>query len=89
MEFAGLAASENRLASYGMVVLLRHDDRVTSVYAHLDDRAHGISVIAGDTVQKGQILGYVGLTGYSTGPHLHFEVRLDGQPLDPLLVVKI
>ena len=89
VEFAGLAAAENRLASYGMVVLLRHDDRVTSVYAHLDDRAHGISVIAGDTVQKGQILGYVGLTGYSTGPHLHFEVRLDGQPLDPLLVVKI
>jgi len=88
VEFAGLAAVDNRLASYGMVVLLRHGDNLTSVYAHLDDRAHGLPMAVGDTVQKGQILGYVGLTGYSTGPHLHFEVRLGGQPIDPLLVVK-
>jgi murein DD-endopeptidase MepM/ murein hydrolase activator NlpD len=88
VEFAGLASGENRLASYGMVVLLRHGERVTTLLAHLDDRAHGLPVQPGDAVKQGQVIGYVGLSGYSTGPHLHFEVRLDGQPIDPLLVVK-
>jgi murein DD-endopeptidase MepM/ murein hydrolase activator NlpD len=87
VEFAGLAAGENRLASYGLVIALRHGERVTSVYAHLDDRAHGLAVQPGDMVLKGQVIGYVGLSGYSTGPHLHLEVRLDGQPLDPALLV--
>ena len=88
VEFAGLASGENRLASYGMVVLLRHEERVTTLFAHLDDRAHGLPVQPGDTVKQGQVIGYVGLTGYSTGPHLHFEVRLDGRPINPLMVVK-
>lgn len=86
VEYAGLAA-DNRLASYGMVVMLRHDDHVTTLYAHLDDQAYGLAVAAGDTVAKGQIIGYVGLTGYTTGPHLHFEVRIDNRPIDPLLLV--
>ncbi|MGH2368940.1 MAG: M23 family metallopeptidase, partial [Chloroflexota bacterium] len=87
VEYAGLAASTNRLASYGLVVLIRHNERVTTLYAHLDDRAHGLAVSAGDAVQKGQVIGYVGLTGYSTGPHLHFEVRVDHRSIDPLLLV--
>jgi murein DD-endopeptidase MepM/ murein hydrolase activator NlpD len=88
VEFAGLAAIDNRLASYGMVVVVRHSERVTTVYAHLDDRARGLDVQVGDSVAAGQVLGYVGLTGYSTGPHLHLEVRVDNQPVDPLLLVQ-
>jgi murein DD-endopeptidase MepM/ murein hydrolase activator NlpD len=88
VEYASLAASDNRLASYGMAVVLRHNDHVTTLYAHLDDRAFGVAVKPGDAVQRGQVIGYVGLTGYTTGPHLHFEVRIDNQPIDPLLLVK-
>jgi murein DD-endopeptidase MepM/ murein hydrolase activator NlpD len=87
VEFAGLAVADNRLASYGMVVVIRHGERLTSLYAHLDDRAFGASVQPGDAVKQGQVIGYVGLTGNSTGPHLHFETRLDTQPFDPLLLV--
>jgi murein DD-endopeptidase MepM/ murein hydrolase activator NlpD len=88
VEFAGLAAPGNRLASYGLVVMIRHNEHVTTLYAHLDDRAHGLAVQVGDRVQAGQVIGYVGLSGYSTGPHLHFEVRVDNRPVDPLLLVK-
>lgn len=86
VEFAGLAAGDNRLASYGMVVVLRHGEHLTSLYAHLDDRAYGAAVRPGEAVQQGQVIGYVGLTGNSTGPHVHFETRLDGQPIDPLVL---
>jgi murein DD-endopeptidase MepM/ murein hydrolase activator NlpD len=88
VEYAGLSARDNRLASYGAVVVVRHSPRVTTLYAHLDDRTHGLAVSAGDTVAQGQIVGYVGLTGYSTGPHLHFEVRIDNRPIDPLLLLR-
>jgi murein DD-endopeptidase MepM/ murein hydrolase activator NlpD len=87
VEFAGLAVGDNRYASYGMIVVVRHEGGLTSLYAHLDDRAYGAALQPGDAVQKGQVLGYVGLTGNTTGPHVHFEVRLDGQPIDPLLLV--
>lgn len=87
VEFAGLAAGDNRLASYGMVVVVRHGERLTSLYAHLDDRAYGALVQPGEPVTQGQVIGYVGLTGNTTGPHVHFETRLDGRPLDPRLLV--
>jgi murein DD-endopeptidase MepM/ murein hydrolase activator NlpD len=89
VEFVGLAAGENRLASYGLVVVVRHNERVTSLYSHLDDRVNGVQVQVGEAVTKGQILGFVGLTGLSTGPHLHFEVRADNRPIDPLLVIRL
>ena len=88
VEFAGLAAGDNRLASYGMVIAIRHDERLASLYAHLDDRAYGALVQPGETVKQGQVIGYVGLTGNTTGPHVHFEARLDGRPFDPLLLTK-
>jgi murein DD-endopeptidase MepM/ murein hydrolase activator NlpD len=71
-----------------MVVAIRHDELLTSLYAHLDDRAFGGLVQPGDTVTQGQVIGYVGLTGNTTGPHVHFEARLDGRPFDPLLLVR-
>jgi murein DD-endopeptidase MepM/ murein hydrolase activator NlpD len=81
--YAGLAVPDNREASYGMVVVIRHGTYVSTLYAHLDDRVLATPVKAGDKVRRGQIIGFVGLTGLTTGPHLHFEVRMNGQPIDP------
>lgn len=65
--------------TYGNLVTLRHDDGFETRYAHLSE----VDVKVGDVVEAGAELGKVGTTGYSTGPHLHFEVRHDGQPIDP------
>lgn len=64
---------------YGRLVIVRHDAEFETRYAHLS----GWEVSAGDEVKEGQALGYVGSSGDSTGPHLHFEVRRNGMPEDP------
>ena len=51
-------------------------------YAHMERLADGIEL--GVPVKAGQVIGYVGSTGYSTGPHLHFEIHIGGKPYDPL-----
>lgn len=66
---------------YGNVVALDHGDGFTSVYAHLSE----IAVRAGDEVDAGHLVGLVGCTGRCSGDHLHFEIRLEGKPVDPLL----
>jgi murein DD-endopeptidase MepM/ murein hydrolase activator NlpD len=65
--------------TYGNLVTLRHDNGFETRYAHLS----AVDVSVGDVVEAGQDLGKVGTTGYSTGPHLHFEVRRDGKTIDP------
>lgn len=69
---------------YGKVVILDHGvingSPITTLYAHMDS----IKVKVGDSVNKGQVVGYEGTTGYSTGPHCHFEVRVNGKPNNPL-----
>ena len=70
---------------YGNVVYIRHAGGVESRYAHLDAFATGIS--AGTDVAAGQVIGYVGTTGRSTGPHLHFEIHLNGTPVDPITLL--
>ncbi len=69
---------------YGKVVILEHGivngKPITTLYAHMNS----IKVSNGQRVTKGQVLGYEGTTGYSTGPHCHFEVRVNGQPNNPL-----
>jgi murein DD-endopeptidase MepM/ murein hydrolase activator NlpD len=69
--------------AYGNMVIIDHGDlhgqRLTTVYAHQRD----LIVSPGQRVEKGQVIGNIGATGYATGPHLHFEVRLDGQHTDP------
>ncbi|MGE5219783.1 MAG: peptidoglycan DD-metalloendopeptidase family protein, partial [Chloroflexota bacterium] len=69
---------------YGKAIDIRHDSTYTSRYAHLQGFAPGIR--SGAQVVKGQIIGYVGSTGRSTGPHLHFELYKDQQFIDPLSV---
>lgn len=67
---------------YGNTIIIDHGNGVTSLYAH--QQAGGLKVSSGETVTKGQRIGTVGSTGYSTGPHLHFEVRVNGTPKNPL-----
>ncbi|MFQ6551452.1 M23 family metallopeptidase [Aestuariibius insulae] len=68
--------------SYGNLVILAHANGVETRYAHLDGFAK--EVAPGTSVNAGDVIGYVGNTGRSTGPHLHFELRRGGQPVDPL-----
>ncbi len=69
-------------SSYGNFVEIDHGDGITSFYAHMKRPA---LVRIGEKVQAGEVLGRVGTTGHSTGPHLHFEIRKDGQHYDPTL----
>jgi murein DD-endopeptidase MepM/ murein hydrolase activator NlpD len=66
--------------SYGRFVEIAHADGLTSFYAHMSRTAR---LEPGAKVSAGEVLGYVGSSGHSTGPHLHFEIRDDGKPLDP------
>jgi murein DD-endopeptidase MepM/ murein hydrolase activator NlpD len=76
---AGTVVHAGPAGTYGNLVTLRHDDGFETRYAHLSE----VGVKVGDVVQAGAGLGKVGTTGYSTGPHLHFEVRHDGVAIDP------
>jgi murein DD-endopeptidase MepM/ murein hydrolase activator NlpD len=74
---AGYLAGEN---GYGQLVLVRHSPGVVTAYAHMSR----VFVHAGQHVRTGELLGLVGATGHVTGPHLHFEVRLDGAKVNPV-----
>lgn len=69
---------------YGRVIFVRHGSRYTTVYAHLSKYAKGIRV--GSKVAQGQIIGRVGRSGMTTGPHLHYEFRIDGIHRNPVKV---
>lgn len=71
-------------AGYGNVVEIRHGDAYSTLYGHLSRFARGIK--RGGFVNQGQIIGYVGQTGLATGPHLHYEFRINGVHRDPLKV---
>ncbi|MBR1497987.1 MAG: peptidoglycan DD-metalloendopeptidase family protein [Oscillospiraceae bacterium] len=65
---------------YGTYVAIYHDNGTTTLYGHMSS----LAVSQGDYVSQGQVIGYVGSTGASTGPHLHFEVRINGSCVDPM-----
>lgn len=64
---------------YGIHVVIDHGNGISTLYAHMSD----VDVSVGDEVQQGQVIGYIGSTGYAYGNHLHFEVRVDGAHTDP------
>lgn len=78
VEFAGAQPG------YGNVVILRHPNRYTTLYAHMQMFAPGIR--QGVSVRQGDVIGAVGMTGLTTGPHVHYELRVNGVHQDPLSV---
>lgn len=78
---SGLVLRAGPYGGYGLATIIDHGNGLATLYAHQSR----IGVSAGQQVAQGQTIGSVGSTGYSTGPHLHFEVRINGQPRDPLL----
>ncbi len=76
---AGTVIMAQWYGGYGNYILIDHGDHYSTGYGHLS----AIYVSIGQVVQRGQAIGAVGSTGQSTGPHLHFEVRIDGKPVDP------
>ena len=86
-----LAAADGRVSrvaslnsGYGTHVILDHEGGLQTVYAHLSQ----VNVKTGTCVLAGQVIGQSGCTGNSTGPHLHFEVRRDGRPVDPEIYLR-
>jgi murein DD-endopeptidase MepM/ murein hydrolase activator NlpD len=82
---AGTVVVASEQGGYGMAIAIDHGGGIATLYAHQS----AFAVNVGTEVETGDLIGYVGSTGFSTGPHLHFELRLDGQPVDPLPFVDL
>ncbi len=67
---------------FGKLIVLRHANNIKTLYAHQSRFARGLK--RGDRVAQGDVIGYVGMTGWATGPHLHYEFHISGKPVDPM-----
>jgi murein DD-endopeptidase MepM/ murein hydrolase activator NlpD len=76
----GVVVSAGPLGGYGNATVIDHGNGLATLYGHQSS----IAVAPGQRVRRGQVIGYVGCTGLCTGPHLHFEVRVRGTPVDPM-----
>ena len=80
----GVVSSFGKQGGYGNAIMINHQGRFTTVYGHLSGFAKGLR--RGQRVAQGDVIGYVGMTGLTSGPHLHYEFKVDGQQRDPLRV---
>ena len=80
----GVVTFAGRKGGYGNYINIRHNGRYHTAYAHMKGFARGMS--RGKRVRQGEVIGYVGTTGRSTGPHLHYEILVDGGQVNPLSV---
>ena len=80
----GVVSFFGRKGGYGNAIMINHRGRFTTVYGHLSGFAKGLR--RGQRVAQGDVIGYVGMTGLTSGPHLHYEFKVDGQQRDPLRV---
>jgi murein DD-endopeptidase MepM/ murein hydrolase activator NlpD len=81
----GVVVFADLMGGYGRAVVIEHGHGISTRYGHLANFA----VIAGQRIQRGDTIGYVGLTGRSTGPHLHYEVRINDTPVNPHKYLRI
>lgn len=85
-----MASSDGRIRfvgnqnGYGKAIIVEHRDGYSTLYAHLNGFARGLK--SGQRVRQGEMIGYVGMTGWATGPHLHYEIRVNNVPRDPMKV---
>lgn len=80
----GVVEMVGKQNGYGNVIMVNHQGRYNTVYGHLSRYASGLH--KGQRVAQGEVIGYVGMTGLATGPHLHYEFKVNGQQHDPLRV---
>jgi murein DD-endopeptidase MepM/ murein hydrolase activator NlpD len=80
----GVVVKAGRFSSYGKYIKIRHNDTYYTAYAHMSRYAKGMR--RGKRVRQGQVIGYVGTTGRSTGPHLHYEVLVKNRQVNPMKV---
>jgi murein DD-endopeptidase MepM/ murein hydrolase activator NlpD len=85
VEVAEYGENGSGFGGYGKVILIRHSSTYSTLYAHCSQ----LLVSEGDEVKKGDVIALVGNTGDSTGPHCHFEIRVNGQAVDPLPYLKL
>ena len=81
----GVVTFTGNSGTYGLVIIIQHEDGSETRYAHCST----IKVKVGEVVEQGQIIGNIGDTGFVTGPHLHFEIRIDGKTVNPLEYVRL
>jgi Peptidase family M23/Csd3 second domain len=81
---AGVIDLAGRHGAYGIAIVIKHGEKYKTLYAHQSRLAAGIR--KGVRVNQGQVIGYVGTTGRSTGPHLHYEVRVNDRPVNPTAI---
>ncbi len=77
---SGTVVDAGWIDGYGNCVIIDHGNGISTLYGHNSE----IAVSAGQSVSKGQVIAYAGMTGNATGPHIHFEVRVNGDPVDPM-----
>jgi len=80
----GVVETAEHQSGYGNLIVLKHQGRYSTAYGHLQKFAKGVR--RGTRVRQGDTIGYVGQTGLATGPHLHYEFRVNDQPVDPLAI---
>lgn len=85
--YAGLAVPGDPTSSYGNCVMIQHNAVISTLYGHMDMGDHGLQVVVGQQVRQGQTIGYEGATGWATGPHVHFEMRVNNTQFNPALLV--
>jgi len=81
----GLVVATETMGGYGRAIIIDHGNGISTRYAHLS----GYAVTAGQRVNRGDVIGYVGESGRSTGPHLHYEVRINDTPVNPYKYLRI
>lgn len=85
-----MASSDGRISfvgdqrGYGRTIIIDHRENYSTLYAHMSGFAKGLT--KGQRIRQGDVIGYVGATGWATGPHLHYEIRISGIPRDPMKI---